>query len=179
MSRKTNLHPDDRNFLHAIIRVERARQPEYGNAQIASVVSEVLREKAPYDDQVERTNDSLLFDAVYSHVEVVAKQEKVRISFRDTSGKKRTVSLPLNVGVEIPSVNGGPATWTQLPFVGLPWEEFERVMFREEQVTARQNKKMDAIRAIWRLRSVYPNTLTPREAIEAAGLDLSNLDLVA
>lgn len=178
MSKKTNLTPDlvgqlDARFAEALARGLPAGRADLGRAVWIDLVR-AARDDG--DDGADRLLLDLALDGLEERAYVFLKADTGVIAVRADDGSARSVRTPTRVGVRGRRSDGTRTHQLRL-WWEVSWEEYAAwrdAMFRLERKIALKRYAFDRIDA---LRDAHPETRTPGEACEAAGIDPRSLGL--
>lgn len=176
MGYKTALSKDDKDWIDTEI-------DDLVRDRATISVSEVTRDLV---DRIEsaaeggsgdavRLMRSLAQDGVQSRVSSRIKNEHgtVRVS---TTGK--VVSLPARVGSRAQDTDGVKLrVFQQTLWYELTWDAFIEMVTERRRQIAQLGDKVVGFEQVLPLRDQFPDTLTPGEALERAGIDPNSIDL--
>ncbi len=143
---------------------------EVGSAQVATELRWRLRRKM--EDYGNLDAENILKDWEFDGAEKQAK----RILKRDKSHVKLTtgnvVVVPTRLGVRAVDSAGVRQTWFQQPlWWEMPWARFAEMVAVLESQRARLSTEITAFSQVYKYRALYPDSKTPLEACERAGVD--------
>jgi hypothetical protein len=126
-----------------------------GSPQDAVTASRVLR--------------SLAFDGVRRLVETAIKREQGTVRL---SGTGRVVSVPARVGSRVRDEDGvSLKVFQQTLWYEMTWDDFVAMIASRLHHIAQLSDKVAAFQEVLRYRDQFPETRTPGEALERAGID--------
>jgi hypothetical protein len=176
MSRVTRVDKRDREWLDALI-ASVSSEGGTRTDRVRAAVSLLRSEAEAGSHQAERVLRALEEDGCRSRVETWDLSHRARVWV--ANGSLVAVDLPERPSVQRIDRNGArtkdhqPMLWTELT-----WEEFA-VWLNVLAHRAKNARYQDAAaRQIYKLREQYPNTRTPGEACELAGIDPADFKLV-
>lgn len=170
---KTALWPDDRTWVeHAIDRLVDeldGRQNGHGLKELARdrLVADLRRQAENGDKQAERMLDALTLDGAWARIEARLAIGRCLIAWNGD-----LVSVPERIGVRRRDRDGLKAKHYQQPlWWECSWAEYMDWLATRRGQFNQQGKQLAVMEVIARLREIYPDTKTPGEACERAGLD--------
>lgn len=175
MARVSALQKDDRQWLES--EIEEVIQ-DHTSVRYPEVTQEVIHRldlmASHGDDVAARAILALAADGVYSLVQTVGKKQQgtVRIS-----GTGKVVSVPARVGSRTRDRDGVQLkAYQQTLWYEMAWDDFVAMIASRLQQIAQLSDKVAAFQEVLRYRDMFPESMTPGEALERAGIDPSSID---
>lgn len=173
MARKTEQTKDDRMWINQLIDEIIAKgECEIGTAQVTTVLVDDLEGQAARGLlRAERVLRAAARDGLYNAVQNRLSDEQASVFLP----RGTVVSIPARVGVPErivdPETEHEKWVFVKPLFFNLSWPAFFAKIARLRQDLAELGLKIEAFEEIGRLYEQYPDTATPLEACERAGID--------
>lgn len=176
MSRISSLVPDDREWLNNLIDSLIFGRSSVRTTSVTNEVIQILQAKeADGDVQAARAVEALATDGVRSHVETRIKVESTSVKISHTG---EVIQLPARVGHRKRNSDGAvERAFQQTLWYELPWSEFIDMMQARQRQHERDGVALIAFDEILNLHDLYPDSKTPLEACDLAGIDPAEFDL--
>lgn len=171
--RGPSVRPDDREWLRPLIAEaiaeadQRHDSESYKAAQIAAALIEEHAGRGVRAAQ--RVLAVCALEGLRQLVVAQMNEDRGTVSVASTG---QIVALPARAGVRRKRKGGQRARHFQRPlWADLDWDEYLAYLAEQERNADAVQQRLDALREIARLRALYPNTRTVREACELHGID--------
>lgn len=180
MAYASALLPEDREWLETEVEEIITGQRSVRNAEVMQDIVDRLDLMAGQgDEDAVRAIRALAVDGVRSLVDRVVKKQRSEVRIASTG---KVVGVPARVGARARDEDGVQLkAFQQTLWYEMSWDDFTAMIASRLQHIAQLNDKVTAFQEVLRYRDAYPDTSTPGEALERAGIDPSsvNLDLAA
>lgn len=174
MSHKTYLHKHDLDYLNGMI--EQMYSAAYGRQNgkglytllTDGIQKRLVREAEAGDPRAERIVDTVQLDGIYTRVEAhIPLMDRTLVGYHGG-----VVQMPSHIGVSARSANGKRRNHQQRRlWWEASWDEYIEWVNGQRILAAQMGVKVAALDGILALREKYPDTVTPGQACERAGID--------
>ncbi|MDQ3779345.1 MAG: hypothetical protein M3354_02180 [Chloroflexota bacterium] len=169
--RKTNLTPDQREFLNRRFEEALVAGVSPGRADLARVVwLESVRAAEVGDAEENRLLSDLALDGMEMSAKDFLNADSGVISFPSAAGQMQVESVPARASIRSKRDDGSIAYQTDL-WWELTWEEFASWRIAILSIEQRIAAKRHAFQRVETLHELFPDSATPGEACEQAGID--------
>lgn len=175
MARVSALLPEDRKWLESeiddtLMGMTTVRYPEVA-AELAQRL-DIMASQG--DDDAARVIQALVADGLYALVQTQDKRRQGEVKI--ASGK--IVSVPARVGTRAKDRDGAQLrAYQQTLWWEMSWDDFVAMIASRLQHIAQLNDKVAAFQEVLRYRDQYPESRTPGEALERAGIDPESIGI--
>jgi hypothetical protein len=177
MARRTNLHFTDRAWINSIIEriVESNGIPNRTHGGRA-IIQELRAMFERGDERAIYVVWALAQDGAEAQFNSWLKHDRAKIMISHTG---QILSIPARFGIRTKREPGEPDFWQQPLWWELTWEQFEQLVISLCQQGVRLAQEAEALDEVLALRDRYPETKTPLQACEAAGIDPRRFNIEA